>query len=149
MGSRTKTRSEALDALETQIAVLARRLEHASRRSAPHQPLDRAGYLLARTIDEHGPSSVNRLAQLLGLDGSTVTRQVATLVDGGFVDRAADPRDGRAAVVSLTTTGRRGMEQVRSRRTERIGGSVESWSTGDVATLAELLDRLNRSLWPT
>ena len=44
------------------------------------------------------------LVARLGLDKSTVSRQVASLVDLGLVDRAPDPADGRAQV--LTAVGR-------------------------------------------
>jgi len=146
--TRPESRSTALDHLETEMAVLARRLENASRRSATHRRLDRAGYLLARTIDSNGPTSVNQLAQLLGLDGSTVTRQVTALADRGFVDRRRDPNDGRAIVVSLTGSGRREMKSVRVARMGRLAQSVAEWSPTDVATLADLLERLNDSLVP-
>src|SRR4051812_26042128 len=103
-------RAAAVAHLEPQLAVLARRLEHTSRRSATFRRLGRAGCLLARTIEAGGPLTVNRLAQTLGLDGSTVTRQVAALADRGFVNRRPDPDDGRAIVVSLSPAGRREME---------------------------------------
>ena len=142
-------REDALEHLETEMAVLARRLEHASRRSDTYRRLDRAGYLLARTIDDVGPTTVNHLAALLGLDGSTVTRQVAVLAAGDYVRRAPDPRDRRAVVISLTAAGRREMEAVRRTRLRRLDQSVSDWSSDDVQTLADLIDRLNHSLVPS
>jgi len=139
-------RSDAIGHLETEMAVLARRLEQAARRSATRFRLDRAGYLLARTIETEGPTSVNRLAQLLGLDGSTVTRQVATLTEKGFVTRRQDPSDGRSIVLTLTATGRREMEALRTARRRRLDETVADWPAEDVQTLATLLERLNTSL---
>lgn len=139
-------RRDALDHLETEMAVLIRRLEHNARRAAAHRELDRSGYLLARTIDASGPISVNQLAQLLGLDGSTVTRQVTPLVERGFVERTSDPTDRRSIVLTLTTDGRRAMEAARRVRVARIDQLVAEWPSDDVATLAVLLERLNGTL---
>jgi DNA-binding MarR family transcriptional regulator len=138
--------TEALDQLETEMSVLARRLEHAARRAGPRRRLDRAGYLLARTLDRHGPTTVNQWAQRLGLDGSTVTRQGAALAERGYVRRSADPSDGRAVVLTLTAAGRREMEAVRQVRLRRLGQTVSDWPVDDVRTLAVLLGRLNQSL---
>jgi DNA-binding MarR family transcriptional regulator len=137
---------QALDGLEAALAVLARRLEQASRTSELHRRLDRAGYLLARTLDLVGPIGVNELALHLGLDGSTVTRQATALVDRGFVSRRPDPTDGRAVLLSLTAAGRREVERVRAARLARLRETVADWEPVDVSTLATLLDRLNRSL---
>jgi DNA-binding MarR family transcriptional regulator len=138
--------ADALDRLETEMAVLTRRIEHASRRSELYRDLDRAGYLLARTIDDVGPASVNQLAVALGLDGSTVTRQVAALEAKVLVERHADPDDGRVAIIELTGAGRQAMQVVRAARAERLDRAVHDWSADDVGRLAVLLARLNRSL---
>lgn len=139
-------RDRALDHLETEMAVLIRRLEHNSRRASTEQELDRSGYLLARTIDASGPISVNQLAQLLELDGSTVTRQVTPLVERGFVDRTSDPTDRRAIVLTLTAAGRREMEATRITRVKGLEQIVTEWPSDDVAMLAALLERLNGTL---
>jgi len=45
------------------------------------------------------------LAARSGLDPSTVSRTVATLVALGLIERRADPHDGRATVLALTGAG--------------------------------------------
>ena len=70
---------DGLDLIETEMAVLARALEGMHRRSEIYRDLDRASYLLARTLDNTGPVSIKGLASVLGLDATTVTRQVATM----------------------------------------------------------------------
>jgi DNA-binding MarR family transcriptional regulator len=80
----------------------------------------------------------------LGLDKSTVSRQVASLVDLGLVDRAADPADGRAQVLSISAEGHRRLAQLRDARRARWEADLSDWEPRDVATLAELLGRLNR-----
>jgi DNA-binding MarR family transcriptional regulator len=138
--------ADPLDLLEWALAVFTRRLEQAARRSELHGELDRAGYLLARTLDDAGPITVNELAEHLGLDGSTVTRQISALERRGFVERAVDPDDRRSRILQLTPRGRRTMRSVRDARRQRIGDAVDGWSADDVATFGRLMDRLNHEL---
>lgn len=128
------------------MAVLARSLERLSRRARIHHDLDRAGYLLLRTLDEAGPLSINSLAERVGLDGSTVTRQVATLLRDGLVERRVDPGDRRCCRVIPSGHGRRVMAEVQRRRTERMDQLLTGWSAEDRADLARILTRLNRSI---
>jgi DNA-binding MarR family transcriptional regulator len=132
--------------VETEMVVLARRIENASRRSTIHRRMDRAAYLIARTLDESGPSSVNEIAKLLALDGSTVTRQLAAMQTRGFVTRSIDPDDGRAWIISLTETGRSEMLDVSEARRLRFAEFLDDWAPQDVAELGRLLEQFNRSL---
>ena len=51
------------------------------------------------------PLRVSALAEVVHSDVSTVSRQVSTLVDLGFVIRGPDPDDGRAQALTLTDEG--------------------------------------------
>src|SRR3954449_10470571 len=96
----------ALDTIETQLAYLMR-LAEASRRATPlkpHRALDRAAYVILRSLQEQGPQNVSAIADRLNLDGSTVTRQVTALQQYGLVERRPDPRDGRGTVIEPTET---------------------------------------------
>jgi DNA-binding MarR family transcriptional regulator len=132
--------------LETELAVLARRLEGMSRRSQIHRELDRSSYLIARTLDAEGPHSVGALADRLGLDATTVTRQVATMVDAGLVARRSDPADGRVRLVALTARGSKKMHEVRDAREARIESLVSEWSERDRREFARLVGQFNRAL---
>lgn len=137
---------DALDTIETEMAVLARSLELLRRRGRIHREMDRAGYLLLRTLEETGPLPVNQLAERVGLDGSTVTRQVASLESDGFAERSTDPGDRRCCIVRPTEHGRRLMRDVQRQRRERFDELLAGWSDADRADLARLLARLNRSV---
>jgi DNA-binding MarR family transcriptional regulator len=80
----------------------------------------------------------------LGLDKSTVSRQVANLVDLGLVDRAADPVDGRAQVLTPSAEGSARLARIREARRARWEADLNDWPAADVAALGELLGRLNR-----
>lgn len=136
----------SLSQLETELAVLARTLEGLSRRSEIHRELDRSSYLIARTLSTDGATSISGLASGLGLDATTVTRQVATMEAAGLVGRSTDPDDGRVRLIELSVPGRRKMQEVRHAREERIGALVDDWSAADRRTFAELLARFNDAL---
>lgn len=137
---------KSLSRLETELAVLARTLEGLSRRSAIHRDLDRASYLIARTLSADGATSIGRLAAGLGLDATTVTRQVATMEAGGLVVRRKDPDDGRVSLIDLTTRGERSMEEVQATRERRIGDLVSGWPAEDQRMFGVLLGRFNDAL---
>jgi DNA-binding transcriptional ArsR family regulator len=112
-GTREPNVPDPIGTIETEIAVLMRRAE-ATRRSGsiPHRTLDRAAYLILRRLDESGAQSVTAVAAALGLDGSTVTRQVSAMEHDGLVRRQRDlyrhvlagwPDTDRAALARLLT----------------------------------------------
>ena len=128
------------------MVVLTRRIENASRRSTIHRRMDRAAYLIARTIDEAGPAGVNEIARRLSLDGSTVTRQLAGMQERGFVDRRPHPEDGRAWVIDLTPSGQAEMQTVSTARRQRFATFLNGWSDTDIVALGGLLEQFNASL---
>jgi DNA-binding MarR family transcriptional regulator len=132
-----------LDLIETELAVLTRTLEGMHRRSELYRELDRASYLMARTLDTTGPVSINRLASILGLDATTVTRQVATMEATKLVVRRSDPSDGRISLISLSPKGRRTMRAVQLARKERIASLLDDWTEEDRRQLGRLLARFN------
>jgi DNA-binding MarR family transcriptional regulator len=137
---------DALDLIETEMAVLARALERLQRRSEIYRDLDRASYLIARTMEITGSVSINRLASVLGLDATTVTRQVATMEATRLVVRRADRNDGRVTLVSLSENGRRKMRAVQLARKERVERLLVGWSENDRRELGRLLAKFNDEL---
>jgi DNA-binding MarR family transcriptional regulator len=61
-------------------------------------------------IDRLGQPSPTELGTELGLDRSSVARELQTLEGAGLVVRVADPGDARARRAHLTPTGRRRLE---------------------------------------
>ena len=143
VGRPTAKQGDGLDLIETEMAVLTRTLEGMHRRSELYRELDRASYLMARTLDTTGPVSINRLASLLGLDATTVTRQVATMEGTKLVVRRSDPSDGRISLISLSPKGRRTMRAVQLARKERIARLLDDWTEDDRRQLGRLLARFN------
>ena len=138
--------SPALAVIERQTAVLIRNIELLYRRTDLHDDLDRASYLLLRTLDESGSMDINSLAASLGLDPSTVGRQVCVLKDAGLVERSPAPEDRRRSIITPTESGLRRMESVRGQRTENLADLLADWSDGDLETLGVMFGKYNRAI---
>jgi DNA-binding MarR family transcriptional regulator len=136
---------EAYVELEREIGLLLRRSRAISARLAGelHPDLDGAAFGLLALLNDAGPLRASDLVARLGLDKSTVSRQVSSLVDLGLVDRAADPVDGRAQVLTPSAEGAARLQRIREARRARWAADLSDWPTSDVATLARLLRRLN------
>ena len=132
--------------LEREIGLLLRRSRAISARLAGelHPDLDGAAYGLLSLLQDAGPLRASELVSRIGLDKSTVSRQIAHLADLGLVDRAADPVDGRAQVLTPSTEGAARLARIREVRRARWEDDLSDWPADDVATLAGLLHRLNR-----
>jgi DNA-binding MarR family transcriptional regulator len=132
--------------LEREIGLLLRRSRAISARLARelHPDLDGAAYGLLALLQDTGPLRASALVTRLGLDKSTVSRQVATLVDLGLVERSPDPEDGRAQVLTASSEGSARLSRIREARRARWEGDMADWRPDDVARLGELLARLNR-----
>ena len=143
--------SQAADAhqafveLEREIGLLLRRSRAISARLAGqlHPELDGAAYGLLSLLQDAGPLRASELVTRIGLDKSTVSRQVAHLVQLGLIDRAADPVDGRAQVLTPSAEGAARLARIRDVRRARWEDDLSDWPAADVATLADLLHRLN------
>jgi DNA-binding MarR family transcriptional regulator len=132
--------------IERQTAVLNRNFELLYRRSDVHDDLDRAEYLLLRTLAENGPMNINALAATVGLDPSTAGRQVAVMRRAGLVECAPAPTDRRRSVITPSAEGAARAEAVRERRTEGFAQLLADWSEDDLRTLGEMFERYNRSV---
>jgi|SRR5919108_1331739 DNA-binding MarR family transcriptional regulator len=108
--------------------------------------LDRAAYGVLGRLDRSGRMRLSELAEELGVDVSTASRQVYRLERDGLVRRRAHPGDRRAALLELTPEGRRALARVHRARRAIIGELFSGWPVEDKRTLARLLDRLAREL---
>ena len=146
VGMSADEQHESFVRLEREIGLLLRRSRAISARLARelHPDLDGAAYGLLALLADAGPLRASDLVARLGLDKSTVSRQVASLVALGMVDREPDPADGRAQVLRPSADGAARLAGIREARRARWEADMSGWPADDVATLGELLARLNR-----
>jgi DNA-binding MarR family transcriptional regulator len=98
--------------------------------------------LLARLVTD-GPRRTTTLAEAVHADPSTVSRQTASLVRHGLVERRPDAVDGRASLLAATEAGERVFHDNRHRHNENMARLLSGWSGEDVRRLAAFLARLN------
>jgi len=65
-------------------------------------------------LGELGQTTIGKLATSMGLDKSTLSRTIDSLVHKGIVRRSPDPSDRRFTLVHLTKTGASTCEQINS-----------------------------------
>jgi DNA-binding MarR family transcriptional regulator len=104
--------------------------------------IERAGATMLARIYELQPARLSDLACAAGVDISTASRQVARLVDLGFVARVPDPDDGRATRHSLSATGADLRDRLVQARHEWIDAIVVDLSPGEREVLGDLLGRV-------
>lgn len=109
-------------------------------------PVTEAGSSLLRSVSRHGPLTLSELAGRVGLDQSTVSRQIQPLVSNGLVDRAPDPADGRSTLISLSTEGERLLARVRNVARHDYDSALADWTDDERATFAAMIDRFRRAL---
>lgn len=97
---------------------------------------------LLHVLSRCGPLRARDLAQVCGLDSSTVSRHLRQLQDDGLVERRPDPDDGRAHLVSLSAAGADTAAVTRDERHRIVLDRLADWPSGDVRALSTLLSRL-------
>ena len=98
--------------------------------------LPRSAVTLLLELERAGPVTMSALASRIGLDQSTITRQIAPLVASGLVLREAWPANRRHIVVELSDEGREVRERLRNAWVSDVERVLDQWSPRDQASLA-------------
>jgi DNA-binding MarR family transcriptional regulator len=102
-------------------------------------PLERALFPLLVVIDKFGPIGVVELADRVGRDYTTVSRQVAKLEDLDLVERKADGKDRRIRHAAISPKGKVMTQAVDAAR-ERLGRRIlKTWDPRDIDELVRLM----------
>jgi DNA-binding MarR family transcriptional regulator len=97
------------------------------------------------TVERHGPVTPSELAELERVQRPTATRIVARLEQEALIERTADPRDARSALVSVTPGGRAALREMRTRKDAWLARRLHELDAEERATLeraAVLLERI-------
>src|SRR5918998_2660132 len=68
------------------------------------------------TVDRFGPLTPTELAARERVQRPTITRVICRLEEAGLVTRAADPADGRSALITVSPAGRALLAEIRTRK---------------------------------
>lgn len=131
--------------LRLAITRAARRLRQEAAAAEPGGALSPTLTAALATINLHGPLTPSELAERERIKRPTATRIVRQLEERGLVERARDPRDRRACLVSTTAAGRALLKRLRSRKNAFLARRMRALDDKEVATLeraAGILERL-------
>jgi DNA-binding MarR family transcriptional regulator len=132
----------AEDALMSLMMALGRRM----RQRQPGDEIDYSAFPILKLLTHQGPMRLSALAQVLGLDASTVSRHARQLEDKGLLERTGDPDDGRASRVAVSERGHACLAKGFETRKHVIASALEGWSDEERETLRAQLHRLVETL---
>jgi DNA-binding MarR family transcriptional regulator len=97
-------------------------------------------------LETGGPQTISQLARAEGTRSQSMGTIVASLEAQGLVDRAADSRDGRQSIITVSDTGRRALDDARAVKqdwlAERLADELTQHEQGIVSQAVPLLQRI-------
>lgn len=142
------TRLEMVHHLEREVGVLMRRsrrvLSHQA--SRVHPDLTGHTYLMLGFIKNEGPVRAAEIVEVFGVDKGAVSRGVQTLLDAGLIERAVDPDDRRAVLLSVTDEARERVSRIALERMHIVEETMGEWSTGELEEFVASFSRYNERL---
>jgi DNA-binding MarR family transcriptional regulator len=100
------------------------------------------GYSILARLGRLGPLPLGTLAARLGMDRSTLSREIAPLIGAGFVEGQADPADRRRRILALTAEGRSRVKQAQPLWARAQGALAEAYGAERTAALVGELNAL-------
>ncbi len=103
--------------------------------------LDRALFPLLVMIERLGPIGIVDLADRVGRDYTTVSRQVSKLEELGLAERRESAADRRVREAVVTAQGKVMTDKVDAAREKMAREIFADWDAGDVTDLIRLMRR--------
>jgi DNA-binding MarR family transcriptional regulator len=128
----------AEDALMSLLMTLGRQM----RQRQAGDAIDYSALPILKLLSHQGPMRLSAMAQLLGLDASTVSRHARQLQDGGLLERTDDPEDRRASRLAVSDHGSECLAKTFESRRRILTGALDDWTDQERDTLRLLLHRL-------
>ena len=97
------------------------------------------------SLNSRGPLTLSELADAEGMSRPSVTVLSSALLDQGLIAKEADPSDRRLVRIHLTASGKRALDQSRTRRNAFLAKRLATLGVEDLQTLdraAAILVRL-------
>ncbi|WP_125573968.1 MarR family winged helix-turn-helix transcriptional regulator [Levilactobacillus huananensis] len=110
-----------------------------------HVPLEPAALPIVVRAGRQTDISIGELADQIGRNHSSISRQVDKLVAAGWL-REVERRDQRVRLVALTQQGQRGLLQIKLAREAALREKLASYSNTDRAELVRVLQQLAGTL---
>ncbi|GBQ62756.1 MarR family transcriptional regulator [Ameyamaea chiangmaiensis NBRC 103196] len=108
--------------------------------------LDRALFPVLVLVERLGPIGVVDLADRVGRDHTTVSRQISRLESLSLVTRQVGTHDRRVREVVIAPAGKRMTDRIDATRERRARAVFDNWSTDELATFVGLMHRFADAL---
>lgn len=129
--------------LRTTLGPILRKL----RQYSEQQALTTAQMAVIIRLEKDGPETLSGLARAEGMRPPSMSAVIAPLQEMGYVTKAADPKDGRKMLLSLTKACKKAIENERAARqdwlTQAIRQKLSPQEQKKVSAVVHLLARLN------
>ena len=103
--------------------------------------------LLVRTSMQRN-LTIGALADQVGRDYSTVSRQITRLQELGLVHSEPSETDRRQRLLSVTAAGKNALKKIDRARNSVMSEALEGWSQAEIAELARVTARLAAAMQP-
>jgi DNA-binding MarR family transcriptional regulator len=137
-------RDSVIEDLYLQLNAMIRRSRELG--NELHPGLSLVGYTFLSMVGASPALRASDLAERLGLDKSTVSRQLNQLLEAGLVDRVGGRPGRRGDPLSVTAAGRCALEADADRVRARLTGLLADWDEEDIAAFGALMARFNHSV---
>lgn len=129
--------------LRITLGPLLRKLRQYSERQA----LTTAQMAVIIRLEKDGPDTLSGLARAEGMRPPSMSAVIAPLQEMGYVTKAADPKDGRKMLLSLTKACKKAIADERAARQDRLTQAIQQKLSPQeqkkVSAVVHLLARLN------
>jgi DNA-binding MarR family transcriptional regulator len=132
-----------------ELAQTLRELTLSFLRDAPRHDLSRAAAGVLSVLDRLGPQRITALAEREAVSQPSMTGLVQRLESLGYLERSADPGDGRASLVSVTAAGLAALESRRRLHDQIIDDRLAALSEEDLRALAGAVPALQHLISTT
>jgi DNA-binding MarR family transcriptional regulator len=123
----------------TRLRAVIARADRLLARGVTGSGLTRTEFSVLGALARAGELRLTDLVERERLHPTMLSRIVGRLVGAGWAARVADPRDGRAALISVTDTGSALYRQLQETRSRRIGEYLDGLAPEQAALLTAAL----------
>ena len=124
------------------VYVALGRVSRSLRRDSAEMPISLGLLSALFTLTKEGPLRPGELAAREGIAAPSMTKTVTALESGGYVERTADPIDGRAWLIRATAAGRKLVESTQEQKLHGLARRIEALEPEQVVALMAALPAL-------
>jgi len=141
-------KDDIVEQLEVELGSVLRRYDRirATANKDSLHALERAAYVVLRTVHDEGRVRSATVAANLGLDKTTISRHITQLENQGLIERLPDPSDGRASLLRLSAKGKRKLDSHRQFRRAVLEEHLDDWPKQEKLEFLRLLHKYNEAM---